>query len=128
MATFSPLMSPLVWDLGQIAAFEDLWLEQHHGDRLGGVQAGPLEMGAPPHGFAYDRGDSKRPGDPTADGRRWRIGGWATDDPGPSVVHSRFFEAETFACAHSTLANLGQLAVAHVSSDVGRSGAQRVRT
>jgi iron(II)-dependent oxidoreductase len=22
----SPLMSPLVWDLGHIAAFEDLWL------------------------------------------------------------------------------------------------------
>jgi iron(II)-dependent oxidoreductase len=28
----SPLMSPLVWDLGHIAAFEDLWL----GHRLGG--------------------------------------------------------------------------------------------
>jgi iron(II)-dependent oxidoreductase len=30
----SPLMSPLVWDLGHIAAFEDLWLVH----RLGGVQ------------------------------------------------------------------------------------------
>ena len=30
----SPLMSPLVWDLGHIAAFEDLWL----GHRLGGEQ------------------------------------------------------------------------------------------
>jgi iron(II)-dependent oxidoreductase len=29
----SPLMSPLVWDLGHIAAFEDLWL----GHRLGGL-------------------------------------------------------------------------------------------
>jgi len=30
-----PLMSPLVWDLGHIAAFEDLWL----GQRAGGLQA-----------------------------------------------------------------------------------------
>jgi iron(II)-dependent oxidoreductase len=29
---FSPLMSPLVWDLGHIAAYEDVWL----GHRLGG--------------------------------------------------------------------------------------------
>jgi iron(II)-dependent oxidoreductase len=27
----SPLMSPLVWDLGHIAAFEDLWLAHNHG-------------------------------------------------------------------------------------------------
>jgi iron(II)-dependent oxidoreductase len=27
----SPLMSPLVWDLGHIAAFEDLWLAHRHG-------------------------------------------------------------------------------------------------
>jgi iron(II)-dependent oxidoreductase len=29
----SPLMSPLVWDLGHIAAFEDLWLVHRYGDR-----------------------------------------------------------------------------------------------
>jgi iron(II)-dependent oxidoreductase len=29
----SPLMSPLVWDLGHIAAFEDLWLVHRFGDR-----------------------------------------------------------------------------------------------
>src|SRR5947209_3359081 len=29
----SKLMSPLVWDLGHIAAFEDLWLVHRHGDR-----------------------------------------------------------------------------------------------
>jgi iron(II)-dependent oxidoreductase len=29
----STLMSPLVWDLGHIAAFEDLWLCHRHGDR-----------------------------------------------------------------------------------------------
>jgi gamma-glutamyl hercynylcysteine S-oxide synthase len=29
----SPIMSPLVWDLGHIAAYEDLWL----GERLGGL-------------------------------------------------------------------------------------------
>src|SRR3954466_5359492 len=29
-----PLMSPLVWDLGHIAAFEDLWLNH----RFGGLQ------------------------------------------------------------------------------------------
>jgi iron(II)-dependent oxidoreductase len=27
----SPLMSPLVWDLGHIASFEDLWLAHRHG-------------------------------------------------------------------------------------------------
>src|ERR1700722_8665406 len=26
----SPIMSPLVWDLGHIAAYEDLWLAQRH--------------------------------------------------------------------------------------------------
>ncbi len=29
----SPLMSPLVWDLGHIAAFEDLWLAHRFGER-----------------------------------------------------------------------------------------------
>src|SRR5438067_10723001 len=29
----SPLMSPLVWDLGHIAAFEDLWLVHRFGER-----------------------------------------------------------------------------------------------
>src|ERR1700733_6867497 len=29
---FSPLMSPLVWDLGHIAAYEDLWLAHRHGE------------------------------------------------------------------------------------------------
>src|SRR3954449_5852662 len=28
-----PLMSPLVWDLAHIAAYEDLWLSNRHGDR-----------------------------------------------------------------------------------------------
>ncbi|MEA2152555.1 MAG: gamma-glutamyl hercynylcysteine S-oxide synthase [Solirubrobacteraceae bacterium] len=28
----SPLMSPLVWDLGHIAAYEDLWLAHRHGE------------------------------------------------------------------------------------------------
>lgn len=32
-ATFSPLMSPLVWDLGHIAAYEDLWLVHRYGGR-----------------------------------------------------------------------------------------------
>src|SRR5580692_12565485 len=27
---YSPIMSPLVWDLGHIAAYEDLWLAQRH--------------------------------------------------------------------------------------------------
>ena len=27
----SPLMSPLVWDLGHIAAYEDLWIAHRHG-------------------------------------------------------------------------------------------------
>jgi iron(II)-dependent oxidoreductase len=29
----SPIMSPLVWDLGHIAAYEDLWLGHRHGGR-----------------------------------------------------------------------------------------------
>jgi iron(II)-dependent oxidoreductase len=29
----SPIMSPLVWDLGHIAAYEDLWIAQRHGAR-----------------------------------------------------------------------------------------------
>jgi len=29
----SPLMSPLVWDLAHIAAYEDLWLVHRYGDR-----------------------------------------------------------------------------------------------
>src|SRR5664280_556977 len=32
--THSPIMSPLVWDLGHIAAYEDLWLAR----RLGGLE------------------------------------------------------------------------------------------
>src|SRR5580693_4846321 len=27
----SPIMSPLVWDLGHIAAYEDLWIAHRHG-------------------------------------------------------------------------------------------------
>ena len=27
-----PIMSPLVWDLGHIAAYEDLWLVHRHAD------------------------------------------------------------------------------------------------
>jgi gamma-glutamyl hercynylcysteine S-oxide synthase len=30
-AVLSPIMSPLVWDLGHVAAYEDLWLGQRHG-------------------------------------------------------------------------------------------------
>jgi iron(II)-dependent oxidoreductase len=33
LAVHSPLMSPLVWDLGHIAAFEDLWLVHRFGNR-----------------------------------------------------------------------------------------------
>src|SRR5690242_21496381 len=29
----APIMSPLVWDLGHIAAFEDLWLVHRYGGR-----------------------------------------------------------------------------------------------
>ena len=29
----NPLMSPLVWDLAHIAAYEDLWLAHRYGDR-----------------------------------------------------------------------------------------------
>lgn len=32
-AAHSPIMSPLVWDLGHIAAYEDLWLAHRHGGK-----------------------------------------------------------------------------------------------
>jgi iron(II)-dependent oxidoreductase len=32
-AQIDPIMSPLVWDLAHIAAYEDLWLVHRHGDR-----------------------------------------------------------------------------------------------
>ena len=46
-----PLMSPLVWDLGHIAAFEDLWL----GQRAGGLE--PLE---PDLAIVYDAAETPR--------------------------------------------------------------------
>jgi gamma-glutamyl hercynylcysteine S-oxide synthase len=47
----SPLMSPLVWDLGHIAAFEDLWL---------GVRAGGLEPLRPDLMAVYDASETPR--------------------------------------------------------------------
>jgi len=47
----SPLMSPLVWDLGHIAAFEDLWLC---------VRAGGLEPLRPELMAVYDAGETPR--------------------------------------------------------------------
>ena len=46
-----PLMSPLVWDLGHIAAFEDLWL----GQRAGGME--PLR---PELAVVYDASETPR--------------------------------------------------------------------
>ena len=46
-----PLMSPLVWDLGHIAAFEDLWLAQ----RTGGLA--PLR---PELAVVYDAAETPR--------------------------------------------------------------------
>ena len=47
----SPLMSPLVWDLGHIAAFEDLWLC---------VRAGGLEPLRPELMAVYDASETPR--------------------------------------------------------------------
>jgi gamma-glutamyl hercynylcysteine S-oxide synthase len=47
-----PLMSPLVWDLGHIAAFEDLWLNRH----IGG-----LELLRPDLADLYDAAETPRP-------------------------------------------------------------------
>jgi iron(II)-dependent oxidoreductase len=47
----SPLMSPLVWDLGHIAAFEDLWL---------GVRAGGLAPLRPELMAVYDASETPR--------------------------------------------------------------------
>lgn len=49
----SPLMSPLAWDLGHIAAFEDLWLC---------VRAGGLEPLRPDLMEVYDAGETPRAG------------------------------------------------------------------
>jgi iron(II)-dependent oxidoreductase len=49
----SPLMSPLVWDLGHIAAFEDLWLC---------VRAGGLEPLRPELMAVYDASETPRSG------------------------------------------------------------------
>jgi gamma-glutamyl hercynylcysteine S-oxide synthase len=46
-----PLMSPLVWDLGHIAAFEDLWLCQ----RIGGLEALEPELA-----IVYDASETPR--------------------------------------------------------------------
>lgn len=46
-----PLMSPLVWDLGHIAAFEDLWLAQ---------RAGGLEPLRPELAAVYDAAETPR--------------------------------------------------------------------
>lgn len=46
-----PLMSPLVWDLGHIAAFEDLW---------GAQRAGGLELLRPDLAEIYDAGETPR--------------------------------------------------------------------
>jgi gamma-glutamyl hercynylcysteine S-oxide synthase len=48
-----PLMSPLAWDLGHIAAFEDLWLCQ----RVGGMDALRPELAA-----VYDAAETPRAG------------------------------------------------------------------
>ena len=42
----------------------------------------------------------ERPAGWSADGREWRIGGWAKIDPALPVVHVCAFEAEAFARAH----------------------------
>jgi gamma-glutamyl hercynylcysteine S-oxide synthase len=47
----SPLMSPLVWDLGHIAAYEDLWLARRHGG---------LELLRPDLADAYDAFETPR--------------------------------------------------------------------
>ena len=49
----SPLMSPLVWDLGHIAAFEDLWLVHRQGGR---------PMLRPEMGDVYDAFETPRAG------------------------------------------------------------------
>jgi gamma-glutamyl hercynylcysteine S-oxide synthase len=47
----SPLMSPLVWDLGHIAAYEDLWLAHRHGE---------LELLRPQLAALYDAFETPR--------------------------------------------------------------------
>jgi iron(II)-dependent oxidoreductase len=47
----SPIMSPLVWDLAHIAAYEDLWLAQRHGG---------LELSRPDLAEMYDAFETPR--------------------------------------------------------------------
>ncbi len=48
---YSPIMSPLVWDLGHIAAYEDLWLAHRHGG---------LELLRPELAASYDAFETPR--------------------------------------------------------------------
>jgi gamma-glutamyl hercynylcysteine S-oxide synthase len=50
-AVHDPLMSPLVWDLGHIAAFEDLWVSREAG----------LELLRPELAAVYDADETPRP-------------------------------------------------------------------
>src|SRR5579872_4920752 len=47
----SPIMSPLVWDLAHIAAYEDLWLAHRHGG---------LELSRPELAELYDAFETPR--------------------------------------------------------------------
>lgn len=51
-AVHSPIMSPLAWDLGHIAAYEDLWLAHRHGG---------LELLRPELTERYDAFETPRP-------------------------------------------------------------------
>ena len=50
-SVLSPIMSPLVWDLAHIAAYEDLWLAHRHGD---------LELSRPDLAEVYDAFETPR--------------------------------------------------------------------
>jgi iron(II)-dependent oxidoreductase len=85
----NPLMSPLVWDLGHIAAFEDLWLCQNVGG-LGPLREGLWEVYDASETPRADRGDLAYLGPDEAkaylaDVRERALGVLSGADPDPFV-------------------------------------------
>ena len=78
----SPLMSPLVWDLGHIAAFEDLWMSHRYAERRL-LRADLVDVYDAMETPRADRGDlriSTHYGNQMCFGLSWWIGQYFSDE------------------------------------------------